>query len=391
MVTGAYYPEGSGISFQCRELVRALKDRVTFTILTTSTDPRLAAVEEIDGVPVVRVRVDPTRWLSKGKAALHLTLRFIQLRRRFELVHLHGFSQKSLLLVLLAKLFRKGLVLKITSAGGDDPLSVRSKSPFAFRFYAQADRFLGVSPRIQQAYEASSLPSGRFRFIPNGVDGNRFRTGGSAERTALRRELRLPEDLFLILFVGFFSREKQPDFLFKAWASLQTDGLVPNGLIFIGATRSHYYEVDPRIAQGIRAEAQRLGVEKRIFFVESTHEIEKFYRAADLFVLPSLREGLPNALLEAMASGLPCIASRLPGVTDVIMGSSSSCGILVPAGDLQALGEALRSLIQDRGRAQILGQIARERVLEEYPISQTAKLTLEVYRELMRKRSKGES
>jgi len=381
MVTGAYYPEVSGGALQCREVVRALQGRAKFTILTTSTDSSLPEVGEVDGVPVYRVVVDVSRVGSKLRAALCLASTFIRLCRRFDIVHFHGFSQKNLLLTMLAKLFRKTLVLHLRTAGHDEPLSIRSKGRLAFWSYSQADLFLGISPYLQQLYYSSGLPREKFWLIPNGVDLERFRPGDRDQRQALRRELRLPEELTLILFVGFFSHEKHPDLLFEAWTRLLVGELPITGLVFVGATRSRYYEVDPALAQKIRAESHRRGVEKQVIFVEVTHEIEKYYRAADVFVLPSSREGFSNALLEAMATGLPCVASKLQGVTDVSIDNGIN-GLLFPPGDVVALENALRSLLKDPTFAQELGSRARATVEERYSITQTASRTLEAYQRL---------
>ncbi len=382
MVTGAYYPELSGAGLQCRELVRALQGRVKFTILTTSSQSSLPGTGEVDGVPVYRVVVDVSRVGSKLGTALRLASIFIRLRGRFDIVHLHGFSQKSLLLIVLARLFRKKLVLKLTSVGHDDPLSIRTRGRLAFWCYSWADLYLGVSPRLQELYQSSGLPRDRFWLIPNGVDLERFRPGDQAERRALRRELGLPEELPLILSVGFFSHEKRPDLLFEAWTQILVEDVPATGLVFVGATRSRYYEVDPGLARKIRAAAQHLGMEKHVIFVEVTHEIEKYYRAADVFVLPSSREGLSNALLEAMATGLPCVASKLQGVTDVVIDHGVN-GLLVPPGDAVALEGALRFLLQDPTRAQELGRKARETVEERYSITQTAARCLEAYQRLI--------
>ncbi len=383
MVTGAYAPEGSGASFQCRELIRALKGRARFAVLTTSANTQRVLEEEVEGIPVIRIPLQPGRRFSKVKAAFHFFREFLRLRHRFEILHLHGFSQKSVLLVFLAKLLGKRVVLKITSAGQDDPLSVRERNPFFYRFYTQADLFLGVSPGVQERYEAAGLPSERFLLIPNGVDGARFRPAEPEERLALRRQLGLPSDLLLLLFVGFFSREKQPDLLFQAWERLQGNGLPPTGVLFVGATRPTYLEVDPHLAQEIRTQARRMGLEKHLFFVETTQEIERYYQAADIFVLPSRREGLPNALLEAMASGLACIASRLPGATDVIIDHAVN-GLLVSPGERSPLEAELRGLIRDTSRIRALGKAARETILKRYPISRTAHQTWEAYRQVIR-------
>lgn len=382
MVTGAYYPELSGGGLQCREQVRALRDHVSFTVLTTTSDCSLSPTDEIDGIPVYRVFLDVGRLTSKLRAALSLAHAFVHLRRQFNIVHLHGFSQKSLLLILLARLFRKKLMLKLTSVGHDDPHSIRAWGRLAFWCYSRSDLFVGVSPRLQQLYSSSRLPGERFRLIPNGVDLERFRPRGQGERDVLRRELGLPEGLTLILFVGFFSREKRPDLLFEAWTQVLASDACATGLVFLGATRSRYYEVDPDLAPKIRAQVERLGVEKQVVFIEETHEIEKYYRTADIFVLPSMREGLPNALLEAMATGLPCVASRLGGVTDVLIEHGVN-GLLVPPGNAMALGDALRVLLRDPAYAQELARMARQTVVERYPITRTAVGYLEAYRQLV--------
>lgn len=381
MVTGAYYPEVSGGGLQCREIVRALGDSVEVIVLTTSTDPSLPAVGKVDGVPVHRVPVDVDRWISALTAAARLVAAFVGLRSRFQIVHLHGFSRKSMLVILLARLSGKKVILKLSSAGYDDPLAVRAKGSVRFWCYSRADLFVGVSPALGELYDSSGLPRERFRLIPNGINLGRFRPGDPRERQALRRELELPDDLALILFVGFFSREKHPDLLFQAWARLQGQEVPPTGLVFVGATRSRYYEIDRSMARRMRTEAQRLGVEKHLVFVEVTHEIEKYYRAADMFVLPSSREGFSNALLEAMATGLPCVASKLDGVTDGLIDHGVN-GLLVPSGDVAALQGALRSLLQDPAGAQALGKKARETVRERYSITQTASRVLEAYRTL---------
>ena len=388
MVTGAYPPEVTGGGVHCRELVRSLQGHVKFTVLTISADSSLPKSGEMDGASVYRVVVDVNRIGSKLRAALYLAGRFFLLHRQFDIIHFHGFSQKTILLTILAKFFRKTMVLTLHTADHDEPLSIRSKGRLAFWCYSQADLFISISPRLSNAYLASGLPQTKLRLIPDGVDLERFRPGDQGERLALRRALGLPEELVLILFVGFFSREKHPDLLFDVWARTLVNDLPTTGIVFVGATRSRYFEVDPGLAQKIKAEAKRLGVERQVVFVEVTHEVEKYYRTANVFVLPSSREGLSLVLLEAMATGLPCIASRLQGVTDVVIEDRVN-GILVPPGDAAALEGALRFLLQDPIRAQELGRKARERVKKQYSITRTATHHLETYQLLAAQSTSG--
>jgi glycosyltransferase involved in cell wall biosynthesis len=182
-----------------------------------------------------------------------------------------------------------------------------------------------------------------------------------------------------VIFVGFFSKDKRPDLLYDAWSAVAAG--VPSGVVFVGATHSPYLEVDPSLAVMIRQRASLDGFADCVFFVESSHAIEKYFRAADMFVLPSIREGLSLALLEAMACGLPCVASRLIGSTDVVIDHGTN-GLLVTPEDCDGLAESIRSVLVDRRFARRLGEGARRTVEDRYSIQDTAAAWLAAYREV---------
>ena len=380
MVTGAYHPETSGASLQCKQLVRRLSNAVDFTVLTTTTDDRLPAHAVVDDVDVWRVLVDPASAWSKAAAIFRMGGRLAQLRGRFDLVHLHGFSQKTLLVIAFARAFGKRVLIKLTSVGHDDAATMHVKGGLAFTAYQQADRFVGVGPRFEAAQREAGLPMERFRMIPNGVDLDRFRPGDGAERTALRQKLQLPLDEPVVLFVGFFSHEKRPDLLYEAWADLRARG-VGSTLVLIGPTRSAYYEIDAAMAPAICKDAAARGIADRLVFVEQTTTVEEYFRAADVFALPTLREGMPNVVIEAMASGVPPVVTLLTGVTDWIV--EAGTGVLVPANDRQALADALKSLIEDPGRREAMGHAARASVARRFAVERTASEMLALYREML--------
>jgi glycosyltransferase involved in cell wall biosynthesis len=382
MVTGAYYPELSGAGLQCRALVRALRANVDFVVFTTTAERSLPAVDERDGVPVFRVGVRPERILSKLVGLWQFVRLFVTKRDSFSVVHLHGFSQKSVPFMALAWLFGKAVVVKLTSVGHDDPVAMRRRGWWAYWWYSRASLFVAVSPRLRELYEEAGLPPARFKLIANGVDTNRFRPARANERFGLRGSLGLPRDGSVVLFVGFFSRDKCPDLLFEAWRRITQGQLARATLVFVGATRSEYYEIDQDLVARLRRDARELdGGRRSVVFVESTHEIEKFYRTADVFVMPSIREGLPNALLEAMASGLGCIASRLEGVTDTLL-QNGVTGRLVEPYDEDALEEALRLLLVHPSLARAMGRQARAAVEANFALEDTGRQYLGAYQSL---------
>jgi glycosyltransferase involved in cell wall biosynthesis len=377
MVTGAYYPELSGGGLQARAVAHALRSSTTFAVLTTSIDPSLPRHSEDDGVAVERIYVNTGRIVSRGVAAIRLVLAFARLARNVDVVNVHGFSKKMILLVVLSRAFRKPLALTLQTGGHDEPAGVKALGRTAYWAYRQADVYLSVSPGLSRAYLDAGLPASRLRQVCNAVDTDRFRPATREEREALRRDIGLPPDLALVLFVGYFSTDKRPQLLYDAWAAAG----VPSRLVLIGATKPSYVEVDPGLADTIRQRAARDGLLDFLFFVESSRTIEHYVRAADLYVFPSIRTGPPISLLEAMACGLPCIASRLPGSTDALIDDEVN-GVLVAPDHPRELTAAIKRLLEDASAAARLGSAARRTVVERYSIQGTSAAWHAAYREL---------
>lgn len=382
MVVGAYYPEITGGGLQCRTLIQALEKWARFTVLATTRDSTLPAFEVLEDVPVYRLYVDPTSVVRKMPALGRLVYWYLSRRRRFEIVHFHGFTWKCVPLVWLARWTGKRTIYKMTSLGADD-VSAAGRGWLRARTLHVVDRVVSISPALSEQYRRAGFPDSRLAFIPNGVDVSRFHPGAASDRARLRVALGLPSEAPLVTSVGFFSRDKAPHLLVEAWCRARGKVTPPPTLLFIGDTDPSHVEVDAELVASVRQRICAVGAEAHVRFVEKTHDVPSWLQASDIFVLPSLREGLPNALLEAMACALPCVASRLPGITDVVI-SDGVNGLLVPPGDAAALERALLYLLENPGRAQELGRKARVTVEERYSITQVAFRVLELYHDLTR-------
>jgi glycosyltransferase involved in cell wall biosynthesis len=374
MLIGAYYPERSGGGLQCRTLVNALKESVAFIILTTTRQPDLPRRGHVDGVPVHRV---PVRRQASPLAAVRLVRAFMRVRSQIDIVHFHGFTTKMLAVYVLARLFGKPILEKPVSVGGDDPITMGRGFPG--RVFSRADRFVSISPGMTARFRASRIPLAKVREIPNGVDLDRFRPPHSAAEVAnLRAELGLPAGRPIIVSVGFFSRDKAPHVLFEAWRRLADRPY----LLFIGSTNPAHVEVDSGIVRAIKDEIRTARLEHCVGFVEDTDRVEEYLRASDVFASASRREGLPNALLEAMASGLAIVACRIEGVTTSLIRDGET-GFLFPPDDPNALAGRLALVLGDQRLRGRLGAAAREAVAAGLGIHMVAAKYLDLYRELL--------
>jgi glycosyltransferase involved in cell wall biosynthesis len=223
---------------------------------------------------------------------------------------------------------------------------------------------IAISTAIRDELLECGVPEAKIAMIPNGVDTDQFRpVADESERRRTRAELGWP-DRPTILFVGSIIPRKRPHLLVEALAELRRRGVEAQVVL---AGPAH----EPDYTAQIRQVASDGGLEPLVLWHGFTADPAPLYRAADLFALPSANEGLPNALLEAMASGLPCLATDISGsrdlVTDGVTGriiapdpsplADAIAQYLVYSRDAAAHGQAARQLAHDRySTAAILDQ-----------------------------------
>ncbi len=195
-----------------------------------------------------------------------------------------------------------------------------------------------------RARVAALTAASRVHLIPNGVDTSRFTPG--ARRAGPVRQ---------ILYVGRLEAEKNLPTLVAAAAKLA--GRFPLRLTFVG---------DGSLRANLRAQAQALGVEVEFPGVVDHRCLPERYREADAFVLPSFTEGHPKVLLEAMASGLPCVASDSSGNRALVRDGES--GLLFDPHSAEALAAALERVLGEEAVASGLGRRAREMIVREYDL-----------------------
>jgi glycosyltransferase involved in cell wall biosynthesis len=197
------------------------------------------------------------------------------------------------------------------------------------------------------------------RHIGNAVDTDRFAPG---DRSQARQALGLPVDAVVVGAVARFVPQKGLSELIAAWPQPRDATLC---LVGQGPLEAK-----------LKAAAARHGASVRFFGWQT--DVAALLRAFDVFVLPSLWEGEPLALLEAMATGLACIATDTPAAAALLDGA----GVVVPNGDAPALGQAIASLTGSADQRLALGRAARARALERtWP--RVAEQTLAVYREAL--------
>lgn len=252
--------------------------------------------------------------------------------------------------------------------------------------YNQLDRWslraprkvLTVSVPFREELVGRGVNRERIEIIHNAIRphwGSRGRLPDEAQ--ALRHLLGIPNDRKIVLIVGRLSKEKDHLTLVRALAPLRAGGAAHLLIVGEGPNRG-----------SIEEEITRLGMRESVTFTGHQPSAEPYYGIADLAVLSSLSEGSPNALLEAMAAGVPVVATKVGGIPEIVTHGESA--LLVPPTDVESMSEAIaRLLIHEPGLALQLAEESRTLIRERHAPEARVRKLVEVYRHIAGSSSAG--
>lgn len=211
---------------------------------------------------------------------------------------------------------------------------------------------VGVSPAVCDMLKAHGIDNDKVVCINNGIDVERFNI--SIDVNAKKGELGIPTDARVIGTVGRLVEQKGHRYLLEA-AKIVTKELPYTRFIIVG---------DGPLRGELEKQALGLGIKEKVIFTGQRGDIPELMKVMDMFVLPSITEGLPLVLLEAMAAKKPIVASAVGGIPNVI--ETDINGLLVPAQDITSLSDKIICLLKDDRKAESLASQGLRTVTEKY-------------------------
>jgi glycosyltransferase involved in cell wall biosynthesis len=363
-------------------LTSGLAERGYATTLVAGTIARgeesMAAVAEARGVKIETLAALHREIAPLRDAQAILRLARLIRRERPMILHTHT-----------AKAGAVGRIAALLAGGARPPIIVHTFHGHVLRGYFNPLTTLGfrtlerwlalgttalvaVSPEVRDdLVKLRVAPASKFTIIRLGIELAERTGGDESTRRETRRQLGVPSDAFIVGWVGRMTAVKRTDDVVRALR-----GIVDRGvdaylcLVGDGPDREH-----------LERYAHELGVVKRCLFVGYQEDVARFYGAIDALLLPSVNEGTPVSVIEALAAQRPAVATRVGGTPDVIRDGVD--GFLVELGDAEGLADRLAELAADPGRRAQMGADGRARVLGRYAVERLIDDVDRLYRSLL--------
>jgi len=383
IVSPLFHPNTGGPGRQAFTMAEKLNQKgVALTVITRELD---IEIPELSGVKIYRIKtVKPGQYslikfslinfIISASFSLGAIARLLFLKKRFDIVQFYGASLPLLICLPLLKALKKKVVVKVSGAKpGMEMGSLKGSllGPLLSGIYSSVDRIIVMSDELRQKVLMEGFSGRKVARIPNGVNIELFYPYPDKEKEELRKSNKLVSKKVLV-YSGWLVEGKGLDTLLEAFKLVASENR-ETYLLLLGKGP---------LGDRLKDKAGSLGISDNVCFKGNVPNVHEYLNSADIFVFPSFREGMPNSLLEAMACGLPVIASKIGGVVDVVEDGKS--GILFEPGDVSGLASAMVRLLNDNELRLKLGAEARKRIVDSFSIDRIADEYIRLYERLLK-------
>ncbi|HSB70235.1 MAG TPA: glycosyltransferase family 4 protein [Candidatus Methylomirabilis sp.] len=372
---GMFGVNQGGTERKARAVCEALAARSHEVRVLCRRGAAVAAVTGVETIPRIRA-VDRGRLFGVtylGSAMFHLR----RLARGADLLHAHHLYLDAVAALLAGRSQRRPVVAKMAGAGpgGDlDRLRKTAGGSLLLGLLRGLDVVIAPSPTCRSELLAAGFPAGRIHVIWNGVDTYLFRPEPAPGVAASMATQGGPT----VVFSGRLIEAKGLVELLEAWPLLLRE--VPDAhLVLVGSGP---------LQTDLQRRAASPPLAGRVHLVGEVRDVRPYLGVASAFVFPSWAEGFPNALLEAMAMGLPCVSTDIGPISDAVTDGEEA--LLVPVRAPQALSAALGRILTQPDLAARLGRAARKRVETEFSLEREVDTLEALYREMTSDRGRRE-
>jgi glycosyltransferase involved in cell wall biosynthesis len=377
MVVRLFYPWVGGTERQALKLAKMLVEKdVQVEIVTGWWFRGTPQREVVEGISVFR---NHTLWEMFGIKGLRklggylyiLTLLWYLAHRRkhYDIIHVHGLNYHTFAAALAGRWFKRKTITKLANSGvASDITKMKTGQQLALSHLLlpvalTCDRFIALTKTIVNELVGAGVPPDRILELVNGID---------TEEIVARSSYELHQPPRLI-YIGRLHAQKGLDILLKAVGFLTEQELVDGFRLQLVGSGPLWNELHNLVDE--------LGIGHHVQFLGQSDRVLELLQGSDIFILTSRAEGISNALLEAMTTGLPVIVSNVPGNMDVITHNKN--GLLCSVEKPDSLSQAITTLLYSPDLRERLGKAARETIERRYDLGRIADRYIQLYRDLL--------
>lgn len=366
LVVDSLYPGNGGTEAQAELLSVALtRAGHSVTVVAPHWDRTRPLKEQIAGVPLERIPYPRISLIGALILMWRFAVYLVRRKGQYDAVHIHMAKNLAAAAGFVRFLLDVPVVVKISGAwefeGGVLDLKRRTSPIFSFlrSGLKRIDYFQAISRYTRERLVRAGFDARRVLMIPNAVDVEKFDAAKAAVARASNERT--------VVYLGRLQQVKGVDVLLRAWPEVVSR--VQAQLLVAG---------EGPLRSSLEQLANELGIAHCVRFLGRTSAVAELLAGADLLVQPSRQEGLPNSVLEAMAAGLPVVATRVSGNEDLV--TDGVTGRLVPSENSQALADAIVDVLRDPVRAESMGRAGRRFIDERFRLSAVLSQLVAAYR-----------
>ena len=380
MIIERYHPVWGGGENQLKQLIPHLKQaQCTVSVLTRRWYGDTPKESVVQNTTIIRKGIPGNSILSTMSFVLGIIIYVVNNRKSIDMIHAHGAVKLGALASVLSRIIHKQCLAKIATAGHIPRLSKGMAGRFIIYHFKKCNGVIALSNEIMEELKKINFPDRNICRISNAVNTEKFQPTPDPTREQWMKEKGWDLKSSIVLFCGRLVPRKGIDSLIDAWGAVSQE--YPNArLVVLGSGKDQPDSIEDQIHK--RVHDLKLS---NINFEKDTQSPETYFGISNIFVFPSRQEGLSNALLEAMASSLGVVASKIGGNVDLIENQIN--GILCCCDNSLELSQCILGLLKDPSQCHTLGNRAREDVLKQYTFEKIAKQYVHTYGNLLEAKS----
>ncbi|MCG2725903.1 MAG: glycosyltransferase family 4 protein [Elusimicrobia bacterium] len=375
MLIATFFPLIGGTEKQALSLSESLVSRGIKVKVLTRGVKGAASNQNINGISVRRLKVMGKGWIDSFSFMIASFFYLLKHSSEYDIIHVHLASSPAIAAIIAGKLTGKKVIIKLGGGKGlNEIISSQKKAlgKIKLKFFALTKPiFLLVNEDILQWLKTTPLKTTKLIFFRNGVDTGKYSPLSYHEKIKAKNKLGF-ENKQILLFVGRLSPEKRIKEFVEIWDELMRKENISQKarLIIVGSGPQE---------KDIKRAVKIFGLSDSLILAGAQDDLLPYYHAADVFILPSLSEGLSNSMLEAMSCGLAIMASEVGGAKEVI--DEGINGFLFDPFDSQKIKSCINKFLDDDGLALRMGEKSREAVVKKYSMAKVTNELLKIYAE----------